>query len=184
MAGTNPFSLQSDDAAAKIRAERAASNAAIARRDAKGTIANMLSGYRGTWAQSQMHSSREAVYAALKQQYADPAMLGYVRTPMVIEVSAIGAVASEYGRWVGRHRTADGVQELSGTYYATWHRTAGGWRIEAGLPSATVLRRRHQRESGERSGQGAQRPRVPTAVAIKATPNPLSRCGRAPSCCL
>jgi hypothetical protein len=65
MADTNPsFSLQSSDAAAEIRAERDASNAAIARRDAKGTVANMLPGYRGTWAQSQMHSSREAVYAA------------------------------------------------------------------------------------------------------------------------
>ncbi|HEY4303755.1 MAG TPA: nuclear transport factor 2 family protein [Gemmatimonadaceae bacterium] len=141
MSDTNPSSsFSSVDAAAEIRAERDASNAAIARRDAKGTIANMLPGYRGTWAQSQRHSTREAVYAALKKQYADPAMLGYVRTPTVIEVSAIGPAAAEYGRWVGRHRGQEGVEELSGTYYATWHRVGGAWRInsEAFVALATV----------------------------------------------
>jgi len=114
-----------------IRAERAASNAAIARRDAKGSVANMLDGYRGTWAQSLPHRPRDSVYAVLLRQYADTAMLGYVRTPTVIEVSATGPAAAEYGHWVGRRRRPDGVQELSGTYFATWHHTADGWRLNS-----------------------------------------------------
>ncbi len=113
----------------QIRAERAANNAAIARRDAAGSVANMLPGYRGTWAQSVIHLSRDSVFAALTRQYADSARLGYVRTPTVIEVSTTGPAAAEYGRWVGRRQRADGVQVLSGTYYATWQRTTEGWRL-------------------------------------------------------
>lgn len=124
-------SKSSASAITEIRAERAASNAAIARRDAKGSVANILEGYRGTWAQSLSHRSRDSVYAALVRQYSDTAMLGYVRTPTVIEVSATGPAAAEYGRWVGRRRRPDGMQELSGTYFATWHHTPEGWRINS-----------------------------------------------------
>lgn len=85
----------------QIQAERAANNAAIARRDAAGSVANMLPGYRGTWAQSVVHRSRDSVFAALTRQYADSAMLGYVRTPTAVEVSTTGPAAAEYGRWVG-----------------------------------------------------------------------------------
>lgn len=134
--GTQPApvaapSESSASAMTEIRAERAASNAAIARRDAKGSVANMLEGYRGTWAQSLSHRSRDSVHAALVRQYSDTAMLGYVRTPTVIQVSTTGPAAAEYGRWVGRRRRPDGVQELAGTYFATWHHTREGWRINA-----------------------------------------------------
>ena len=134
--GTNPVPIaatgqSSASAMTDISAERAASNAAIARRDARGSVANMLEGYRGTWAQSLSHLSRDSVYAALVRQYADTARLGYIRTPTVIQVSATGPAAAEYGRWVGRRHRPDGVQEISGTYFATWHHTPEGWRINS-----------------------------------------------------
>ncbi len=116
---------------ALIRAERERSNAAIARRDVAGTVADMLPDYRGTWALSVAHRSRDSVSAALARQYADTGMLGYVRTPTTIEVSATGPAAAEYGRWVGRRRRSDGIQETSGSYYATWQRTPDGWRINS-----------------------------------------------------
>lgn len=116
---------------AQILAERAASNAAIARRDAAGHVANMLPGYRGTWARSLQHRSRDSVFAGLARQLVDTAMLGYVRTPGVIELSEDGTAAAEYGRWVGRWRRPDGVQLTSGSYYATWQRTAEGWRLNS-----------------------------------------------------
>lgn len=118
-------------AVAEIRAMRAASNAAIARRDVAGSLAAMLPGYRGTWAQSTAHRSVDSVFAALTRQYADSNMLGYVRTPVSIDISTTGPAAAEYGNWVGRWRRADGIQETTGSYYATWQRTPEGWRLNS-----------------------------------------------------
>ena len=118
-------------AIADIRAMRDVSNAAIARRDVAGSVAAMLRGYRGTWAQSMAHRSVDSVSAALARQYADANMLGYVRTPISIEISTTGPAAAEYGQWVGRWRRSDGIQEMSGSYYATWQRTSEGWRLNS-----------------------------------------------------
>jgi ketosteroid isomerase-like protein len=114
-----------------IRAQRAASNAAIARRDAAGTVANAVPTYQVLPAGALVLSSRDSMYATLSRQFADTAMLGYVRTPITIEVSATGATAAEYGRWVGRRRRSDGMQETTGTYFAAWRRTPEGWRLQA-----------------------------------------------------
>jgi hypothetical protein len=116
---------------AEIRATRAASNAAIARRDASGTVASMLPTYEGLPAGARALSPRDSVRARLARQFADTAMLGYVRTPVTVEVSRMDATAAEYGRWVGRWRNADGVEEIAGTYFAAWRRTPEGWRLQA-----------------------------------------------------
>lgn len=133
--GQHPITTQSVDvhatAIAEIRAMRNASNAAIARRDIAGSMAAMLPGYRGTWAQSVAHRSVDSVSAALTRQYADSSMLGYVRTPTLIEISTTGPAAAESGHWVGRWRRADGIQETTGSYYATWQRTPVGWRLNS-----------------------------------------------------
>jgi ketosteroid isomerase-like protein len=127
---TSPASGQSADVAA-IRAERTASNTAIARRDAAGTVAHAVPTYQVLPAGALVLSSRDSMYATLARQFADTAMLGYVRTPITVEVSATGPTAAEYGRWVGRRRRPDGVQETSGTYFAAWRRTPDGWRMQA-----------------------------------------------------
>lgn len=119
-----------DDAAA-IRAARHASNAAIARRDADAVVASMLPTYRVLPAGAPASLSRDSTREALARQFADSAVLGYVRTPVSIDVSGVGPTAGEYGRWVGRWRRADGTQETAGTYYAAWRRTPDGWRLQA-----------------------------------------------------
>lgn len=116
---------------AEIRAVRAASNAAIARRDASATVANMLPTYRVLPAGAPATISRDSTAATLERQFSDTAMLGYVRTPVSIEVSATGPTAAELGRWVGRRRRTDGIQETTGSYYAAWRRTPDGWRLQA-----------------------------------------------------
>lgn len=116
---------------ALIREMRAKSNEAIARRDVAGTLAIMSPNYIGTPALSVVHRSRDSVAASFVRQYADTTRLGYVRSPITIQVSETGPAAAEYGHWVGRRRMADGVQELAGSYYATWQRTPEGWRLNS-----------------------------------------------------
>ena len=99
---------------AAIRAMRAASNAAIARRDAAATVASTLPGHRVLSAGAPATVSRDSMYASLERQFADTAMLGYVRMPTTIEVSTTGPTAAEIGRWVGRRRRPDGIQDTAG----------------------------------------------------------------------
>jgi ketosteroid isomerase-like protein len=115
---------------AEIRATRAASNAAIARRDAAATVASTLPTYRVLPAGAPATLSRDSMHASLERQFADSAMLGYVRTPTMIDVSATSPTAAESGRWVGRRRRPDGVQETAGSYFAAWRRTPEGWRLQ------------------------------------------------------
>jgi ketosteroid isomerase-like protein len=129
-ASVGPAATPSADVAA-IQAVRTASNAAIARRDAAGFVAGMLPTYHVLPAGALVQLSRDSTYATLARQFADTAMLGYVRTPITIDVSATGPTAAEYGRWVGRRRLPDGIQETVGSYYAAWQRTPEGWRLAA-----------------------------------------------------
>jgi ketosteroid isomerase-like protein len=116
---------------AEIRATRVASNAAIGRRDVAAVVASMLPAYSVLPAGAPASLSRDSLSAAIARQFEDSAVLGYVRTPMAIEVSATGPTAAEVGRWVGRRRRQDGVQETAGSYYAAWRRTPEGWRLQA-----------------------------------------------------
>lgn len=129
-------------AVTEIRAERAASNAAIARRDAAGYATSKLPTYRGTWGGGLTHHSRDSSQVSIAREFADTVLLGYVRTPTTVEVSYSGLSAAEHGRWTGRFRRPDGVQEVTGTYFATWHPTPEGWRLnKEGFCRARVLRR-------------------------------------------
>jgi len=69
----------------------------------------------------------EAVLAAFKAQFRDPAFVVYVRTPETVELDHAGERAAESGRWVGTWRSA----RMAGTYIATWCKAAGQWVIEA-----------------------------------------------------
>lgn len=119
------------DAANAIRLERARSNAAIAARDLSGTIAIMLPDYRGTWALTTAHRSRDSVAAALGRQYSDSTNFGCVRTPISIEVSGTGPAAAEHGNFVCRRQQVSGIRALAGSYYASWQRVAEGWRLNS-----------------------------------------------------
>lgn len=129
-----PAAVPSATPAAEVRAARARSNAAIAARDADAVVALMapdvvVTPGSGGPALVGPDSSR----AAFARQFADTAFLGYVRTPDEIEASSYRPLAAERGRWVGRWRRADGVQELGGTYLAMWRRTDAGWQIRSEL---------------------------------------------------
>ena len=113
-----------------IRAVRAASNAAIAARDADRVVACMLSEVTVSVARGPVLHGREASLIAFAEQFADRAFLGYVREPTDIVVDA-GTRATERGRWTGRWRHSNTEQVMRGTYVAEWRHTELGWFIQS-----------------------------------------------------
>lgn len=114
-----------------IRAVRAASNAAIAARDADRVVACMLDDVTVSVARGPVLQGREASRKAFAEQFADRAFVGYVReaTDIVIESSPMRA--TERGRWSGRWRHGNNEQIMRGTYEAEWRHTEFGWFIQS-----------------------------------------------------
>jgi ketosteroid isomerase-like protein len=116
-------------AASSIRAQRTASNQAIAARDAEHVVSFMMPDAIVEVAGGATLRGREASRAAFAEQFADAAMLGYVRTPEQISVHPSGQRATERGRWTGRWRIKQHVHEQRGNYSAEWQLTPMGWFI-------------------------------------------------------
>lgn len=128
------------DAAAPIRAARAASNAAIAAHDVDGIARHWLADVHIVTSTSAQGSGREANATRMAQQFARRPDTVYVRTPEAVEVFAAWDVASERGTWTGRWTEPDGVVDIGGTYLAQWRRVDGVWRIQAELFVPTSCR--------------------------------------------
>jgi ketosteroid isomerase-like protein len=126
------------DHAVAIRRARAASNAAIAARDAEQVVMHMLPDVVVSVARGPVLRGREASRAAFAEQFADRAFLGYVREADDVEVHEPPLRATERGRWTGRWRRGLGEHVMRGTYRAEWQYTAMGWLIgsEVFVPSA------------------------------------------------
>lgn len=117
-----------------VRAVRARSNAAIAARSLDSLAITMLPDVVVTGGNGGVLLGRDSVLAAFARQFADTAFLGYVRTPELVEIADGRRLAAERGRWAGRWRRSDGVQEVRGTYLAMWRRASdGAWRARSEL---------------------------------------------------
>ena len=114
-----------------IRALRAASNDAIAARDANRVVAFMMDDISVSVARGPVLSGREASRAAFAEQFADRAFVGYVRDAQEIVVHVPATRATERGRWTGRWRQRNTEQVMRGTYQAEWVHTAMGWFIQS-----------------------------------------------------
>ncbi len=115
---------------AEIRSVRAASNTAIAAHDTASIGATLSEDYHVITSRNAESVGRSAM---LKRFAADAPDVVYVRTPDVIQVFPEWNMASETGTWVGRWSDKGDLIELSGTYYAKWHRSDGRWLIRAEL---------------------------------------------------
>lgn len=120
---------QTTGAEAAIRAQRAASNRAIAARDVDGVVACMLDDVRVAVAGGPLLSGRKASRRAFAEQFADRTFRGYVRDAERVVVHDPPTTATEHGRWVGRWRAGLRERVLSGHYVAHWRYTAMGWLI-------------------------------------------------------
>ncbi len=125
------FSDSSSDAE-KITAIRQLSNQAIARHDAAGVVAAFDAEYQVTAGSGALfHDSAEVELQHWQEIFAQADDIIYTRTPEKIEVSTYLPRAAEHGTWVGTWTTDSGHKELGGSYYATWSKVDGVWKIRS-----------------------------------------------------
>lgn len=55
----------------------------------------------------------------------------FIRTPTQIQVFEDWNMAGEQGNWEGRWRDGENSIEVSGSYFAKWHRIEGKWLIRS-----------------------------------------------------
>ena len=113
-----------------IRSRRAAFNRALADGDL-GSISPLLvaEAVLVTGTDSAVLPSRKAQLRAWKREFAAPDRAIYTRLPNSIEVSDVGPVALEHGKWLAVTVAGDSV--ASGSYTAKWRKVRGEWVIEA-----------------------------------------------------
>ena len=114
-----------------IRARRAASNRAIAMRDADLTVAFMLPDVTVAVAGGPVLVGREAQRQAFADQFADRSFHGYVRTPTDISVHPDTTLATERGVWVGTWLRGLGTQAMRGSYVAEWRFAGDAWLLRS-----------------------------------------------------
>jgi hypothetical protein len=76
-------------------------------------------------------ASRQAYIDLFRNDFANPSVITYSRTPDKIEISSAAPLAAEHGRWIGMN--PDGSVAYRGTYLAMWRHTDGGWEIRSEL---------------------------------------------------
>ena len=132
LAGPAPQSDASQGDADQIRAQRARSNAAIAKHDAQALTplyvpdATVIRGSGG----AVMRGAGEVV-GSLAASFADPDFVAWVRITDQITVSQGGRRAAETGHWIGRWTKPGGDTRLSGVYLAAWVRVDGTWKLRS-----------------------------------------------------
>ena len=111
-----------------IRMVRESSNKAIAAHDTTALAKTLTADYHVVTSRNAVSSGRKAM---LDRFAADAPDVIYVRTSEVIRVFPEWKMASETGTWTGRWAKDGGKIELTGTYFAKWHKVDGQWMIRA-----------------------------------------------------
>jgi Domain of unknown function (DUF4440) len=117
----------SDHAATTIKALREQSNAALLRHEIGPVVAILHDNARILRSDGSLVNGPAAMARGFESNFADPAFVTYVRTPLSIDVD--GDTAAEAGRWIGQWKN----RSIRGTYLARWMCTSAGWRIIAEL---------------------------------------------------
>ena len=55
----------------------------------------------------------------------------YIRNTNSISIHPEWEMAAESGTWTGQWQESDGLIQISGSYYAKWHKVNGTWKIRA-----------------------------------------------------
>ncbi len=113
-----------------IRAERQRLNQAIAAHDWAAMTPSFLADYTILPGSSGRPFDLASFGERIRQGFADPSFLTYLRTPESIRIGRNGKRGSESGSWVGTWRKSDGEMRLSGTYLATWAPSGSGWKLK------------------------------------------------------
>ncbi|MDO9439609.1 MAG: DUF4440 domain-containing protein [Beijerinckiaceae bacterium] len=116
-----------------IRAARAASNAAILRKDVDAIASFWTDEVHVLGSMSLQLSGVEANRRFYETQFAEHPDTTYTRTPSTVHVMAAWKVALESGEWVATWTAPDGPMRINGSYVAQWLRSEAGWRIQGEL---------------------------------------------------
>lgn len=88
--------------------------------------------YNVVTSRNSVSSTRKVMLDRLAADMAAKPNLIYQRTPDKIQVFEAWQMASETGNWTGSWTESNGDKiQLSGTYYAKWHRVDNRWLIRA-----------------------------------------------------
>lgn len=112
----------------EIRLTREVSNKAIEDHDTTALGNTLAVDYHVITSRNAESSGRGVM---LRRFASDAPDVIYVRTPEVIRVFSEWKMASESGNWVGRWTAGEDKIELSGAYFAKWHKVDGRWLIRA-----------------------------------------------------
>ncbi|MBB4632948.1 nuclear transport factor 2 family protein [Sphingosinicella soli] len=115
----------------EIRAARARSNAAIARRDPDASVAEMAPDALVIASSGALVPNRAAMRDAFAHAFAETGFISFVRTPERLEISANAETAAEEGRWRSLWEPAAAGRERSGPYLARWTCRDGRWAIQS-----------------------------------------------------
>jgi ketosteroid isomerase-like protein len=80
---------------------------------------------------------RDSLKRIFINQFKSSPDVNYVRTPSRIEMMKAWGMASEIGTWEGSWTAPDGKIEISGTYYAKWHKVRSKWMIRTEVYTPT-----------------------------------------------
>lgn len=119
------------DHAHAIRAQRDASNRAIAAHDAELVVMYMTSDVTVSVANGPVLKGLTANRDAFVEQFSDRSFRTYLREPSEVVVHDPPTHATERGRWTGTWRTKAGEHMMRGTYVAKWRLTDIGWCIQS-----------------------------------------------------
>ena len=129
----NSSTEKKEDAAevGKIRSVREYSNQAIERKDTAAMASVWTTDYHIVTSRNFEVMGRIANRDRFFNEFVSKPDVIYVRMPVTIEVFDKWNMASETGTWIGHWTEQGTLVELSGSYFAKWHRLNGTWRIRA-----------------------------------------------------
>jgi ketosteroid isomerase-like protein len=109
-----------------IKAQRAASNRAIAKHDVEGIAKYWLPDFVQVRGNATYIAGKDSIVASWQQLFNSNPEVSYIRNPAEIIISKNDTLAWEKGTWIGIKTYSRG-----GNYSAMWRRKNKEWKIQA-----------------------------------------------------
>jgi hypothetical protein len=121
-----------------VRESRAASNDALAKRNAEAVTSFFTNDGHLIASSGSEYDGTDSIQKGYADVFAERPDVVYVRTPESIEESRSDGAVSERGTWTGTWTTPAGPIEMRGQYLAVWRRSIGdngtpAWRTQSEL---------------------------------------------------
>jgi len=113
---------------ATIKANRDASNNAIAKHDVNGIAKFWMDDFVQVIGCGVYQTGKDSIAASWKDLFDNNPDIAYTRTPEEVTISDNDTMAWERGKWIAVHSYSKG-----GSYAAMWIRRNGNWMLKAEL---------------------------------------------------